>query len=558
MNKSKKTNLASLKCLFRYIKVYKKKGLIASIGMVSVSFLAIPTPYLIKLIIDDVLPNNNLRLLNLIILLLLGLQVTKLIFSFLTSYLFGVFSQESLTHMKKDLLHKILRLPISFFDKNQTGYILSRIGEVEGLTFFFSNTMVRVLIGLFEFIFSLVILIHLNWKLTIISLFILPLLFLATRLYSRGIRRISREVMEKGAVLSSRIQDTLSGVDVVKVFSVEARETVRIHNFLEQYKQANIKRTVVSAFSSELLSLISALGGFVVLWYSGWDIIQGNFTVGSYIAFSGYLAKLYGPTHMLASIGLSFQPAFTALQRVSELITLTGEEKDGGVKIDKFKGEIEFRDVCFAYDTKQALRNVSFKINSGEKVLITGPNGSGKSTLVKLILGLYRAQKGEILIDGHRIEEISLSSLREKVSTVSQNIFLFNDTIRINILYSRPEASEEEVEKAAELSGAIEFIRKLEEGYQTMVGETGKRLSGGEKQKIAIARAILKDADILIFDEATAHLDKESERSVELLIKDNFNDKTCLIISHKKKDIFGINRVIELRDGKVISNGECL
>jgi len=552
-----KFQLNLLRILSPYVSYHKKLAVMASFFMIVVSLLALPTPYFMKLIIDEVLANKNLRLLNLIILVLVGIQVAKLIFSFLTSYLFGIFSQETLTRIKKDLFHKILQLPLLFFDKNQTGYLLSRIGEVEGLNFFFSNTLVRVIIGFLEFIFSLAILIHLNWKLTIISLFILPFLFLATRFYSRGIRKVSREVMEKGAVLSRQIQDTLSGVDVVKVFSAEERETARIHNFLEGYKQANVRRTVIFTFSSELLSLLGAAGGFIVLWYSGWDIIRGNFTIGSYIAFSGYLAKLYGPTHMLANIGLSFQPAFIALQRVSELMGLGGEEK-GGVKLEKIKGEIEFRNVSFAYDSKPALRDVSFKINHGEKVLVAGPNGSGKSTLVKLMLGLYRVQEGEILIDGQKIETLSISSLREKISIVSQNTFLFNDSIRNNILYSRSEASQEEVEIAAKLSGAEDFIQKLEEGYMTMVGETGKRLSGGEKQKIAIARAILKEADILIFDEATAHLDKESERRVEQLIKGNFTDKTCLIISHKKKDILGINRVIELEEGRVISNRECL
>lgn len=558
LNKSGRVNIVLIRRFFPYIKLHRKEAFIACIAMVIVSVLALPSPYIMKYIIDNVIANKNIRLLNLIILLLFGIQIVKLIFSFFTSYFFGAFSQETLTLMKKDLFHKILRLPLSFFDKNQTGYLLSRIGEVEGLNFFFSNTLVRVIIGFFEFIFSLAILIHLNWKLTIISLFILPFIFLATKLYSRGIRRISHEVMEKGAILSRQIQDTLSGVDVVKVFCAEERETARVQSFLEDYKKVNIKRTVVFTFSSELLSLIGAAGGFLVLWYSGWDIIRGNFTVGSYIAFSGYLAKLYGPTHMLANIGLSFQPAFTALQRVSELMVLAGEEKDGGVRLQRLKGEIEFREVSFAYDAKQALSRISFKISPGEKVLISGPNGSGKSTLVKLILGLYRAQKGEVLIDGHKIERLSLSSLRDKISIVSQSTFLFNDTIWNNILYSRPEASEADVRKAAELSGVAEFVQKLEEGYQTVVGETGKRLSGGEKQKIAIARAMLREADILIFDEATAHLDKESEGKVEQFIKTNFKDKTCLIISHKKRDISGIDKVIELENGKIIKVSEGL
>jgi len=544
---SKKLNL-----VIYYILDLKKWGIIASIFMIIVSILALPSPYIMKIIIDKVLVQKNLRLLNWLILLLVGLQLAKLVFSFLSSYFFGLFSQEALTRLKKDLFHRLLHLPLSFYDKTQSGYLLSRIGEVEGLNFFFSNTMVRIVIGGFEFLFSLVILVHLNWRLTIISLLILPFLFLATRVYAKNIRRVSREVMEKAALVSRRIQDTLSGVDVVKVFSAEERETARLHHYLESYKQASLKRVMVFSFSSELLSLIGAVGGFLVLWYSGWDIIRGNFTLGSYIAFSGYLAKLYGPTQLLASVGLSFQPALTALQRVEELMSLEKEEKGRGRRLAFLRGEIEFRGVTFSYNQRPVLRDISFKIRSGEKILITGPNGSGKSTLVKLILGLYRPQEGEILLDGQKIEELSLESLRERISIVSQNTFLFNDTIWNNIHYSQPEASAKEVKEAARFSGAEEFISQLAEGYNTLVGERGKKLSGGEKQKIAIARALLRRADILIFDEATTHLDKESAMRIGEIIASTFKEKTCLIISHQMKGFQGIDRVIRVERGRLV------
>ena len=543
----------NLNLIFYYMLKLKKWGIISCLSMILVSILALPSPYITKIIIDKVLIEKNLRLLSWLILLLFGLQVTKLVFSYLSSYFFGLFSQEALTSLKKDLFHRLLHLPLSFYDKTQSGYLLSRIGEVEGLNFFFSNTMVRIVIGGFEFLFSLVILVHLNWRLTIISLLILPFLFLATRVYAKNIRKVSREVMEKAALVSRRIQDTLSGVDVVKVFSAEERETARLHHYLESYKQASVKRVMVFSFSSELLSLIGAVGGFLVLWYSGWDIIRGNFTLGSYIAFSGYLAKLYGPTQLLASVGLSFQPALTALQRVEELMSLEKEEKGRGRRVTFLRGEIEFRGVTFSYDQRPVLRDISFKIRSGEKVLITGPNGSGKSTLVKLILGLYRPQEGEILLDGQKIEELSLESLRERISIVSQSTFLFNDTIWNNIHYSQPEASAKEVREAARFSGAEEFISQLAEGYNTLVGERGKNLSGGEKQKIAIARALLKRADILIFDEATTHLDKESARRIGEMIASTFKEKTCLIISHQNKWFSGIDQVIRLERGRLVS-----
>jgi len=546
--------LSNFSHLIVYIKINKKPGVVGSLCLVSLSLLSLPMPYLLKVVVDSVLPAKDIRLLNLIILALVAIQVARLGFSYLSNYYFGLFNQEVLTRIKKDLFRRLLRLPLSFFDQHQSGYLLSRVNEVEGLSLFFSNTTVRLALSVLEFLFSLVILFALNWKLTLIALGILPLLYMATKNYSGTLRKLSREVMEKGAVVSSRVQETLSGVEVVKVFNSEERETSRLHSLLDDLKQVNIRRTVKTTLSSELLGLIGAFGGYVILWYSGWDIIRGGFTLGSYIAFSGYLARLYGPTQMLASAGLLFQPAFSALDRYRELMEASGEEdKYGGRRVDKLQGEIVFKDVHFSYDgAKPVFEGLNLRIAAGEKVLITGPNGSGKSTLMKLILGLYHPQQGQIMIDEYNIKELSLPSLRERISVVSQNVFLFNDTIWNNILYSRPEAKEVEVRQAAELSGAAEFIEKLDGGYDTIVGETGKKLSGGEKQKIAIARAILREADFLIFDEATVHLDRESEERIRRLINDYFKDKTSLIISHKKWDISGIDRIIELEKGRII------
>ncbi|MCJ7484746.1 MAG: ABC transporter ATP-binding protein/permease [Candidatus Aminicenantes bacterium] len=486
-----------------------------------------------KIIIDVAFAKKNLKVLNTMILLLLVIQFLSLVLSFVTSYLFEVFSQTALTQLKKDLIYRLLRLPLSYFDASQTGYLLSRVGEVDGLSVFLSSTLVRVLVGFFEFVFCLTILIHLNWKLTFLSLSILPFLAWATRRYSRGIRKLSREVMEKGAILSHQVEDALSGVEVVKFFAAEKREAARIHDFLDDFRLASIRKTITLAYSSGLLALIGAVGGFLILWYSGVNIIQGSFTIGSYIAFAGYLAKLYGPTQTLAFIGLSIQPGLTALERVRELLE-ADEEKPGGLEMERLRGDIEFKNVSFGYDSKSALRNINLKIEPGEKVLITGPNGSGKSTLAKLILGLYNPQEGEILIDGQRSESISLSSLRERISIVSQNTFLFNDTIRNNIAFSKPNAKAEEIQEAAELSGTAEFVKRLAGGYETIVGETGKRLSGGERQKIAVARAVLKDADIIIFDEAGTHLDRKSKEKLAHLLNGRFKDKTCLLISHHR------------------------
>jgi len=252
-----------------YTKCHKAQFIMGSLCLIVLSLLSLPIPYMLKVVIDRVLPAKDLRLLNLIILALVGIQVARLIFSFLSNYFFGVFNQEVLTRIKKDLFQRLLRLPLSFFDRHQSGYLLSRVNEVEGLSLFFSNTTVRLALSVLEFLFSLVILFALNWRLTLIALGILPLLYVATKHYRGTIRRLSREVMEKGAVVSSRVQETLSGVDVVKVFNSEDRETSRLHSLLDDLKQTNIQRTVKTTLSSELLGLIGAFGGYVILWYSG-------------------------------------------------------------------------------------------------------------------------------------------------------------------------------------------------------------------------------------------------------------------------------------------------
>jgi len=253
--------------------------------------------------------------------------------------------------------------------------------------------------------------------------------------------------------------------------------------------------------------------------------------------------------------GLSFQPAITALTRVSEFSSIAQEEEDPDRKI-QIPGinKIEFKNVTFSYGKKKALENINLTINKKDKVLITGPNGSGKSTMVNLILGLYKIKSGKLFINNQDINNISLSFLRDRISFVSQNVFLFNDTIRNNILYSKPEASAEEVEKAAKLSGSSDFINKLDEKMEVMVGETGKMISGGEKQKISIARAILKDSDVVIFDEATSQQDAQSIERIESLIERRFKDKICIIISHRSIKNLKLTKTIRLQDGKVDKN----
>jgi len=521
--------------------------------MVLLSLLALPTPYLIKIAIDQAIGGKDYKLLNHIILALFGIQVFLFGASWLTNYSFNKFSLEIMNCIKNDLFHRILRFPMSFFARHETGYLMSRVGEVEGLNLFFSSTLIRVTVSLVRFAISLGILIHLNAGLTGLSLLVLPLFFGITRRFTSAMRRLSWESCEKSAELSRGMQDSLSGIEIVKAYGGEAREAAKFQVHLNDLKMMNVQRTVLMSVYSESLSLIGAGAGFVILWLSGWSIISGTFTLGSYLAFTAYFAQLLGPTQMMANLGITFQPAKVALQRIRELMHVVAEDESGPLAtIPSIKGRIELRDIDFEYIAgKPVFTGVNLKIYPGEKILIAGPNGSGKSTLIKLIMGFYPPQDGEILVDGRPIQEISKASLRERISIVSQNIFLFSDTVRNNILFSSPQATASELDDAIRLSGAMEFVPNLPKGLDTEIGERGIRLSAGERQKLSIARAILRKSDLIIFDEATTHLDVSSITLLRELMRTHFAQKTCLVVSHRPIEIPVIDRVCWIEGGDI-------
>lgn len=542
--------------LLPYIGRHWGKFFVASLLMLLVSLLALPGPYLAKYIVDDVLIAKNLRILNLIILGLFLLLLFRLLFSLLTNYSFTILNQEILVSLKRSLFAHLLKLPLSFFDKARSGYLVSRIQEIDSLGVFFSSSLVSLLIGMFEFVFCLLIMLYLNWKLTVLSFFVLPVLYMIIKYYSRGFRVTSLDFFEKSATLSSQFQETLSGLGLVKSFATEERETQKIEKSLKKYLRSGVIQGILSVFSAELITWIVGIGGLFVLWFSGRQIIHDQFTIGGYVAFAGYLAKLYGPIQLFASSGLILQPALAGLHRASELLQLATEEENPKrvVKLEKMRGEIEFQNVFFSYDgTKKVLHNINFRIEPGEKIAFLGPNGSGKTTLIRLLLGLYPAKEGRIIVDGKEIDTLVFSCLREKIGIVSQNIFLFDDTIRNNILYSRPESTEEQLIRAARLADAHDFITQLPNGYETIVGERGTKLSGGEMQKISIARTLLKDPDIIIFDEATSQIDCEAEKKIYRIFEESFKKKTCIIIAHRifNKDIF--DRVYFLENGRMLN-----
>jgi len=554
--KKEDISLAKLKILLPYFKIHLGSFVIASIFLIISSFITIPVPYLTKIVIDKVLlGSKNAKLLVNLVIIMAILHIARSIFSGMTQYLFTKLNQEIIATLKSELFKKILKLPFSFYDQAQTGYLLSRIGEIEGLGFFFSSTLVSQLIRLGEFIFALFMLFYLNWKLTLVALSILPFYYLALKPLSQRITYITKDVLESSAKLMGKVQERISGAEVIKLFATEEREAMEIEKGFKEISRKNVLQSIIFTLFSEFNITLIALGGLLILWRGGLDIINGSFTLGSYIAFTSYVQRLYGPIQSLATFNFTIYPALVSLKRVTEIMEMAKEE-EGEITINKLREGISFVNVSFSYDGKnKVLENINLDIKVGEKVAIVGPNGSGKTTLIRLLLRMYKPLEGKIFIDSIDLDKIKLSSLREKIGIVSQNIFLFNDTVRNNISYANPNISDNEINNLLkEIDLYHFFMEGFPNGLDTIIGERGVRISGGQKKVIAFLRAILKNPEILILDEATSEIDTRVEEKIFKFIKEKMKDTTCVIITPKDlpKETF-INKIVYLENGKIVN-----
>lgn len=547
-----------VKFLYPYLQSYKSKIVLVIIIMFSLSLISLPAPYLTKYIIDDVLINKLYTQLHIIVLIMLLLSVSRILLSFFMDYSLAVISQKVINKIRSDLFSKIIKLPMFIINRSQTGYLVSRIGEVQQLRVLFSSSILQILVSLFEFMFSVLILLIMNWQLALVSFLTIPLFYFVTKWFSIGLKRTSKDLMEKSALLSKDIQDSLSGIETIKSFTTESRQSKKIDKVQNAVLNSTMVQNVFMKLSGEAIGFVASTSSLLILWASGIFIMHGSFTIGMYFAFSGYLSKVYAPTSNIASINLIFQPASIALSRVKEFFdTVTeDEEKDRKIHFKNITQSIQFHNVYFRYELEKfILNNVSFCIEKGKKTAFVGPSGSGKSTIIRLILGYYRASEGLVDIDGINIDHIILKDFRDKIGIINQNIFLFNDTFRNNILISKPDATEKELLIATQNSGIHELVSNLPEGYNTMVSERGNNLSGGQIQRLAIARLILRNPSILIFDEATSQLDGESEKIINEALEKIFVNKTRIIISHRLSNIKTCDKIYVINNGIIVQEG---
>lgn len=520
------------------------------------ALLTLPSPLLTRFLVDDALIGRRLDLLFVAIGLLATLKLLTIALGPLRSYITARFEQDVILDLQEDLVERTLRLPKAFFDSTETGYLLSRLSaDVHGLRWLFSGSAVAVATGLLQLLGGVGLLFVLEWRLGLATLVLLPALPFLTRWFGRRFRVLSLESMERHATLLRRLAETLSAATLVKAFGTERREARLVADELRRNRAIAMEQTVLGSASGTTINAIPDISRGVVLVMGAVSVIDGRWSLGSLIAFQHALGLVHGPVLSLSSLGLQLQASLAALDRVSSLYRAVPEAGLGtGLRAGRLRGEIAFDAVSFSYGREGVLEEVSFTIRPGETVVIAGPSGVGKTTLVSLLLLFYRPTSGEIRFDGVSVATYEPASLRGRIGYVSQNAILLSGNILDNLRYGNPDASTDRIVSAARAAGAASFIEELPQGYETHLGERGVKLSEGQRQRLSLARALCRDADVLVFDEPTAALDAASEQSILDALPELLSQRTCVVVSHRPATIARADRVIVLRDRKLVAD----
>lgn len=514
--------------------------------------------------LDALIPaiRHFLESINLVVLTMLLIGITIGLIEILQRYVMFRFQQELMFNLQTTLFDHLLRFPLSFFKKRQTGYIMSRVSDdIHVLQILFSHSISQIITSIFYLFFGMAILFALSIKLTLISLTILPFYIFINYYFARRIRTLSRAERETYAQVSKDLQEVISGVEVVKTYTSEAQEARRVAGRIRTVINTRVKSTILSLLSNHSVRALQMFSTLLIMWFGVQEIQRGAMTIGDYVAFTTYVIYLANSVNTLSLFHLQLQPFFASMDRLMELFKIVPEfdhkaETKNLLRPKKIKGEIRFENVSFSYDgTHPVLKNISCTAHPGEAVALVGPSGAGKTTLVNLILKFYAPQSGSIYLDGRDLMTIDPRWLRNQIGVVSQEIFLFNDTIENNIRYGNPSATREKVLSAARRAHIHEDIEGFADKYETVIGERGAKLSAGQRQRISIARAFLKDPPILIFDEPSSELDTETARRLKDSIKELIGKRTTFIIAHRFSMIDFSQNILVLKKGKIIESG---
>ncbi|ADL12210.1 ABC transporter ATP-binding protein [Acetohalobium arabaticum] len=545
--------------LFSYLKPYSKRLLLASIAMLMVTVTTLAGPYLSKLAVDDYIMVGDLAGLNRIFILMIISYGVLWFSSYWQRYLASWVGQQIVGKIRKDFYSKLQRLSIDFFYQQRKGDIISRLThDVNALSDLLTTGFINLLNDFFTLSGIVVIMLLLNLKLALVSFITIPVILFVVSYLGKKMRRAYRDVRQKLAQLNADVEESISNIRIVQALNREAVNTGEFKKLSWKNLKANLKAVSILAVLFPTISLSKVLGEVLVLWYGGWGVVKGSITLGVVVAFLGYVRRFFAPLANLSQVYNTYQSAGAALERIYEYILLEPEIKEPAeplVPEGGFSGEIDFVDVDFAYDQEPVIKGFNLHLDSGDNFALVGKTGAGKTTVINLLTRLYDVDSGEILLDGIDLRKISFESLREVIGVVSQNVFLFNTSIKENIKYGNPKVTEKEVIKAAQKVHAHDFITGLPEGYETEVGEKGVKLSGGQKQLISFARTLLADPQILILDEATSSVDAYTEMLIQQALDELLAGRTAIMIAHRFSTLKKAEKIGVLEEGRLTSVG---
>ena len=550
--------MENYKRLLQFVKPYWFQLFIAMVFMGVFSACTGALAYLMKPAIDDIFIKKNVLMLKLIPLAIIGVIVVKGIADYVQAYFMAYVGLSVIRDIRNKLYSHLQTLSISFFTKTSTGTLISRItNDVNIVQHAVSDTITSVTKDFFTLIALTGVIFYRDWKLTVIALFIFPWAIIPMRKFGKRVRKFTFRGQVKMADISTHLHETITGHRIIKAFGMELYETERFAKENYKYFRYVMKRMITRALSIPVIESFGVICISLFVLYGGFRVIKGEITPGDFFLIMAALGMCYQPVKGINKSNQTIQEGMAGAARIFAILDTKPEIIDHpeAIELPAIKSGIEFKNVWFKYEEDWVLKNINLTANVGDIVALVGPSGAGKTTLVNLLPRFYDIQEGQILIDGQDIRQVTITSLRDKIALVTQQTILFNDTVKYNVSYGKVERDEQKLIAATKAANAHHFIQNFPQGYDTIIGEQGVKLSGGEKQRITIARALFKNAPILILDEATSSLDSESELEVQNALENLMKNRTTFVIAHRLSTIKKANKIIVFTNGEIVGEG---